>query len=358
MNIGDLLSVMKEKDASDLILKEDSLPVMRINRELVRLEKYNILTKEGIERVAESVMSRQQMCKFEKTREMDLAVNVPGLSRFRVNVFSQRSCIGIVFRIIPKEIPDIDDLNLPSILKDFAMKPRGLILVTGPSGCGKSTTIASMVDFRNKRDTCHIITIEDPIEFIYEDKKAIINQRGVGMDTHSFASAIKYSLRQDPDVIVVGEVRDRESIRRTITAAETGHLVLSTLHTRNAVQTIDRIINIFPPHQRRQVRLQLSANLLGIVSQNLMISTKHTIIPVVEILISIAAIRKLIREEKTHQLYTIMQTRTKEGMKTFNGSLIELLEKDLITRKDALSISPYPDEFRELLATKKYQKPP
>jgi twitching motility protein PilT len=358
MNIGDLLSVMKEKGASDLILKEGSLPVMRINRELVRLEKYDILTEEDIERVAESVMSRQQMSQFEKTKEMDLAVNVPGLSRFRVNVFSQRSCVGIVFRIIPKEIPDIDDLNLPPILKDFAMKPRGLILVTGPSGCGKSTTIAAMVDFRNKKDTCHIITIEDPIEFIYKDKKAIINQRGVGMDTHSFASAIKYSLRQDPDVIVVGEVRDRESIRRTITAAETGHLVLSSLHTRNAVQTIDRIINIFPPHQRRQIRLQLSANLLGIVSQNLMISTEGTIIPVVEILISIAAIRKLIREEKTHQLYTIMQTRTKEGMKTFNGSLIELLENDLITRKDALSISPYPDEFRELLATKKYQKPP
>ncbi|TET99151.1 MAG: type IV pilus twitching motility protein PilT [Candidatus Stahlbacteria bacterium] len=358
MNIGDLLSVMKERCASDLILKEGSVPVMRINRELVRMEKYDTLTEDDIKRVAESVMSRQQLCQFEKTKEMDLAVNVPGLSRFRVNVFSQRSCVGIVFRIIPKEILDIDNLNMPPILKEFAMKPRGMILVTGPSGCGKSTTIAAMVDYRNKRDTCHIITIEDPIEFIYEDKKAIIDQRGVGMDTHSFSSAIKYSLRQDPDVIIVGEMRDRDSIRRTITAAETGHLVLSTLHTKNAVQTIDRIINIFPPHQRRQVRLQLSANLLGIVSQNLMISTKGNIIPVVEILVSIAAVRKLIREEKTHQLYNIMQTRIKEGMKTFNGSLIELLENGIITRKDALAISPHPDEFRELLATKKYQKPP
>lgn len=358
MNIGDLLSVMKERCASDLILKEGSVPVMRINRELVRMEKYDTLTEDDIKRVAESVMSRQQLCQFEKTKEMDLAVNVPGLSRFRVNVFSQRSCVGIVFRIIPKEITDIDNLNMPPILKEFAMKPRGMILVTGPSGCGKSTTIAAMVDYRNKRDTCHIITIEDPIEFIYEDKKAIIDQRGVGMDTHSFSSAIKYSLRQDPDVIIVGEMRDRDSIRRTITAAETGHLVLSTLHTKNAVQTIDRIINIFPPHQRRQVRLQLSANLLGIVSQNLMISTKGNIIPVVEILVSIAAVRKLIREEKTHQLYNIMQTRIKEGMKTFNGSLIELLENGIITRKDALAISPHQDEFRELLATKKYQKPP
>lgn len=359
MNIGDLLSVMKEKGASDLILKQGSVPVMRINRELVRLERYGTLTEDDIESVAESVMSRQQTEQFEKHREMDLAVNVPGLSRFRVNVFSQRRNVGIVFRIIPKEIPDIDDLNLPTILKEFAMKPRGMVLITGPSGCGKSTTIASMVDYRNKRDTCHIITVEDPVEFIYEDKKAIIDQRGVGMDTHSFSSAIKYSLRQDPDVIVVGEMRDRDSIRKTITAAETGHLVLSTLHTKNAVQTIDRIINIFPPHHRKQVRLQLSANLLGIVSQNLLKSAKGDgVIPVVEILVSIAAVRKLIREEKTHQLYSIMQTRTKEGMKTFNASLIKLLEKDFITRKDALALSPYPDEFRELLATKKIQKNP
>lgn len=359
INIGDLLSSMKMQGASDLILKKGSLPIMRINRELKKLEKYNILTDEDIEGIAKSVMSHQQLEEFERSKEMDLAVNVPGLSRFRVNVFSQKRSVGIVFRLIPRELPDIDELHLPPILKEFAMKPRGLLLVTGPSGCGKSTTIAAMVDYRNKRDTCHIITIEDPIEFIYESKKAIIDQRGVGRDTHSFSSAIKYSLRQDPDVIVVGEMRDMDSIMKTITAAETGHLVLSTLHTKNAIQTIDRIINIFPPYQRRQVRLQLSANLLSIVSQNLIKSAKgDSIIPFVEILVSIAAVRKLIREEKTHQLYSIMQTRTKEGMKTLNESLIELLGKGLITRKDALVASPYPEEFRELLVAKKIEKTP
>lgn len=359
VNIGDLLSEMKRKGASDLILKAGTVPVMRIDRELVRLEKYGALTNEDTMEVAKSVMSHHQVEQFEKNKEMDLAVNVPGLSRFRVNVFSQRRNVGVVFRLIPSEIPEIDQLSLPPILKEFAMKPRGLLLVTGPSGCGKSTTIASMIDYRNRRDTCHIITIEDPIEFIYEDKMAVIDQRAVGRDTHSFSSAIKYSLRQDPDVIVVGEMRDRDSIMMTITAAETGHLVLSTLHTKDAIQTIDRVINIFPLHQQRQVRLQLSANLIGVVSQNLIRKAKGGgLIPVVEVLVSIAAVRKLIREAKTHQLYSIMQTRTKEGMKTTNATLVELIINGLISRKEAITISPHQEEFRELLATKKIKKDP
>ncbi|MEA1912556.1 MAG: PilT/PilU family type 4a pilus ATPase [candidate division WOR-3 bacterium] len=354
VNIGALLNEMKQEGASDLILKAASVPIMRINRELVKLDRYEPLKEYEIEGIAENVMSPREMEKFKKNKEKDLAVNVSGLSRFRVNVFVQKRSIGIVFRLIPSEIPSIDDLNLPPILKEFAIKPRGLVLVTGPSGCGKSTTIAAIVEYRNKMDTCHIITVEDPIEFIYKDKKAIIDQRAVGSDTRSFASAIKYSLRQDPDVIVVGEMRDRESIQMTITAAETGHLVFSTLHTKSAIQTIDRIINIFPLHQRHQVRLQLSANLLGVFSQDLIKSMGgNGLIPVTEALISIAAVRKLIREGKTYQLYSIMQTRSKEGMKTLNESLIELIGKRLITHKDAIAMSTNPEELNELLVARK-----
>lgn len=352
LNLGALLNKMKKDGASDLILKVDSVPVMRRDRELIRLRNHDTLTTDEIEDVASNVMSRKQLEQFEKQKEMDLAVNVPGLSRFRVNVFLQRRSPGIVFRLIPPKIPKLDSLNMPEVLKEFAMKPRGLLLVTGPSGCGKSTTIASMVQYINERKTSHIITVEDPIEFIYEDKKSIVDQRAVGSDTHSFTSAVKFALRQDPDVIVVGEMRDRESIQITVTAAETGHLVLSTLHTRSAIQTIDRIINIFPPHQRRQMRLQLSANLLGIVSQNLVKNRKKGgLVPATEVLVSIAAVRKLIREGKTHQLYSILQTRTKEGMKTMNKSLIELVEKKTVTRKDASKASPNPEELNELLLT-------
>ncbi len=354
LNIGDLLSKMKKDRVSDLILKVDEVPIIRKDRELVRLEKHEKVSEEDIKGVVSSVMSRKQLEQFENQKEMDLAVNVPGLSRFRVNVFMQRRSVGIVFRLIPAEIPDLTSLKLPKVLEEFAMKPRGLLLITGPSGCGKSTTIASLVNYINSRKTSHIITVEDPIEFIYEDKKAVIDQRAVGYDTHSFAAAVKFALRQDPDVIVVGEMRDRESIQITITAAETGHLVLSTLHTRSAIQTIDRIINIFPPHQRRQVRLQLSANLLGIVSQDLIKNRKNGgLIAVTETLVSIAAVRKLVREGKTHQLYSIMQTRTKEGMKTLNKSLVELVGEEFITHKDASRISPNPEELNELLVSEK-----
>jgi twitching motility protein PilT len=354
LNIGDLLNKMKKEGVSDLILKAETVPIIRKDRELIRLNDHDILTEKDIEGVAGSVMSRKQLEEFENTKEMDLAVNVPGLSRFRVNVFKQRRALGIVFRLIPDKIPELGSLKLPKVLEEFAMKPRGLLLITGPSGCGKSTTIASIVQYINERQTSHIITVEDPIEFIYEDKKAVIDQRAVGYDTHSFADAVKFALRQDPDVIVVGEMRDRESIQITITAAETGHLVLSTLHTRNAIQTIDRIINIFPPHQRRQVTLQLSANLLGIVSQDLIKDRKTGgLVAIAETLVSIAAVRKLIREGKTHQLYSIMQTRTKEGMQTFNKSLVELVGEETITHKDASRLSPNPEELNELLLSEK-----
>ena len=354
VNIGDLLTRMKKERVSDLILKVDSVPIMRKDRKLVKLEGYEPIKEKDIRDIAVSVMSSKQLEQFENDKEMDLAVNVPGLSRFRVNVFIQRKYPGIVFRLIPSDIPELSSLNLPPILEEFAMKPRGLLLITGPSGSGKSTTIASIVQYINERKTTHIITVEDPIEFIYEDKKAVIDQRAVGYDTHSFSSAVKFALRQDPDVIVVGEMRDRESIQITITAAETGHLVLSTLHTKSAIQTIDRIINIFPPHQRRQITLQLSANLLGIISQDLLENKKDGgLIAVAETLVSIAAVRKLIREGKTHQLYSIMQTRTKEGMQTLNKSLAKLIEEKVISRKDAVSISSNPEELNEMLVTDK-----
>jgi twitching motility protein PilT len=354
VNIGELLTKMKKEGVSDLILKVDSVPIIRKDRDLVKLKDCDSLEEKDIRDVAKSVMSSKQLEQFENDKEMDLAVNVPGLSRFRVNVFMQRKCPGIVFRLIPSEIPNLGSLKLPAVLEEFAMKPRGLLLITGPSGCGKSTTIASIVQYINERKTSHIIIVEDPIEFIYEDKKAVIDQRAVGYDTHSFASAVKFALRQDPDVIVVGEMRDRESIQVAITAAETGHLVLSTLHTRSAIQTIDRIINIFPPHQRRQIKLQLSANLLGIVSQDLLKNKKDGgLIAVTETLISIAAVRKLVREGKTHQIYSIMQTRTKEGMNTLNKSLARLIKEKVISRKEAARISPNPDELNQILVADK-----
>ncbi len=349
MDIGKLLKEMKERNASDLILKPGRPPIMRIYGDLVDINAPP-LTDDEVDKIAQAIMTEEQQRRFEKTMEMDLAVNVPGLARFRVNIFKQRRHTGIVFRLIPERIPSLDELGMPEILKKFAMRPRGLILVTGPSGCGKSTTIAAMVDYRNEHEACHIITVEDPIEFIYRNKKAIIDQREVGKDTRSFSNALKYSLRQDPDVIVVGEMRDLETISLAITAAETGHLVLSTLHTHDAVQTIDRIIDAFPPHQQRQIRLQLSANLVGIVSQILLKRADGKgMVAATEIMVSIAAVRNLIREAKTHQLPSIIQTRTKEGMRTLNMSLVELVMKGIVTAEEAARKAHNPEEFKELL---------
>jgi len=357
VDVGGLLSKMIHNNASDMILKSDSPPVMRIYGDLVRLDDHANITPEDTDRIAKNVLTEQQYERFILTNEMDVAVNVPNLARFRVNLFKQKKIIGMVFRKIPHNIPELDDdqYNFSPILKDFALRPRGLLLVTGPSGCGKSTTIASMINYRNKKDACHIITVEDPIEFIYKDEKAIIDQREVGRDTKSFANAIKYALRQDPDVIVVGEMRDLETISLAITAAETGHLVLSSLHTNNAVETIDRIIDVFPPFQQRQIRLQLSANLIGAVSQILLKKkNKRGLIAGFEIMVSIAAIRKLIREAKTHQMPSVMQTMVKEGMRTMNMSLVSLVATGKISRYEAESNSPNLEEFAEMMA--KYKK--
>lgn len=354
VKIGELLKMMVTKNASDLILKVGSKPVFRIYGELYKLDEHSVVDAEDTLNVAKNILTEEQFQSFIATNEADVAVNVPNLSRFRINFLRQRRSIGIIFRRIPQDILKLED-NYPGILKDFAMRPRGLVLVTGPSGCGKSTTIASMVEYRNKREPCHIITIEDPIEFVFKNDKASIDQREVGRDTRSFANALKYSLRQDPDVIVVGEMRDLETIALAITAAETGHLVLSSLHTNNAVETIDRVIDVFPPFQQRQIRLQISSNLIGVVSQILLKKKDGTgLVPAFEIMVSIAAVRKLIREAKTHQLPSVMQTRTKEGMKTMNMSLLELVSKGVISFTEALNGSPEPEEFEEMY--NKYDK--
>lgn len=349
MKIGELLLHMYKSKASDLILKAESPPLLRIYGDLTPLDMPP-LAPNDLEELARSVTTERQWTEFQKTFELDLAVAVPNLCRFRVNCFRQRGHVGLVFRLIPNKVPSIDELGLPEVCKDLAMKPRGLVLVTGPAGCGKSTTIGSMLNYRNENEECHIMTVEDPIEFIFADQKAIVDQREVGRDTKSFANALKWVLRQDPDVILVGEMRDLETIQNSITAAETGHLVLSTLHTIDAVQTVDRIIDVFPRYQQRQVRLQMSANLLAVISQLLLKRADGKgLVAACEVMVSIAAVRHLIREAKTHQLPSILQTRTKEGMRTLNMSLVDLVMKGDVTFQEALSTTPSQEEFTDFM---------
>jgi twitching motility protein PilT len=349
MKIGELLYEMYNRKASDLVLKVDSPPLFRIFGSLVPLDSAP-LTEGETQALLSNILTSEQREKFHRKLELDLAVTVPNLCRFRVNVFQQRGHVGFVFRLIPNKIPAHEELGLPQVVKDFSMRPRGMVLVTGPAGCGKSSTIAAMVETRNQSEECHIIIVEDPIEFIYEDKKALVNQREVGRDTKSFVNALKYVLRQDPDVIVVGEMRDLETIQLAITAAETGHLVLSTLHTIDAVQTVDRIIDVFPQHQQRQIRIQLSSNLVGVISQVLVRKSDGSGVTLAnEVMVATAAVRNLIRDSKTHQLTSILQTRTKEGMVTLNMSLHNLVKKKIITPQDALAKSNNPEELSQTL---------
>ncbi|MEW6687044.1 MAG: type IV pilus twitching motility protein PilT [Candidatus Edwardsbacteria bacterium] len=346
MQLAELLYTMYQKGASDLVLKVGSVPLLRIHGDLQPLNTPS-LTSEDTKRFAVDIMTKEQLERFKKHLELDLSCSIANLCRFRVSAFQQRGEIGLVFRLIPNKVPTIEELGLPILCKNLAMRPRGLILVTGPAGCGKSTTIAAMIETRNTNQECHIMVVEDPIEFIYQNKKAMINQREVGKDTHSFGNALKYVLRQDPDVIVVGELRDLETIQMAITAAETGHLVLSTLHTLDAVQTVDRLIDVFPSHQQTQVRMQVSANLVAVISQVLAKKADgkgRVVVP--EILLSNAAIRNLIREAKTSQLYSAIQTGVKQGMTTLNMSLADLVRRKIINLDEALSKSSNPDELR------------
>lgn len=349
MNIADLLKQTKEQHASDLIVKVNAPPLIRINGNLKALD-YPKLTPENTIELARSVATDSEWKKFENDLELDLAYSLSDIARFRVNIFQQRGSIGAVFRLIPGHIPTIDELGLPEVVKYLAMRPRGLVLVTGPAGSGKSTTQAALVNHRNSEEDCHIMTVEDPIEFIHTDKKGIVNQRQIGRDTLSFANGLKYVLRQDPDVILIGEMRDLETISLATTAAETGHLVFGTLHTTDAAQTVDRVVNVFPIHQQQQIRMQLSVNLVGVVSQLLLQRTDgNGLVAAFEVMLATAAIRNSIREGKTFQIPQIMQTGTEHGMITMERSLAKLVQLGTINTDEALSKAPRSEELQNML---------
>jgi len=349
MDLNEILSLSVKAKASDIHIKAGLPPIYRINGNLRPLPKGPRLSGDAIAKMADGIMNDRQRMIFEETHELDMAYGVPGLGRFRANVFSQRGSVSMVFRLIPFEILGIDDLLLPPVVKKIAMEPRGLVLVTGATGSGKSTTLAAIIDYINTNRTTHIITIEDPIEFLHRDKKSIINQREVGFDTENYGNALKSALRQDPDVILVGEMRDMETVETALHAAETGHLVLSTLHTIDAQETINRIISVFPPHHQRQVRAQLSGILKGVISQRLVpkIDGKGRV-PAVEVMVSSARVRELIDDsEKTKMLReTIQAGFTTYGMQTFDQSLMNLYQNKLISFDEALRQSSNPDDFK------------
>ena len=349
MELNDILSVALKSRASDIHLKAGLPPIYRIDGALRPLPKAPRIAPDVIRQIAHNIMNERQRARFEDIREVDLAYGVPGLGRFRVNVFTQRGTISMVFRVIPVDITGIDQLNLPPVIKKIAMEERGLVLVTGATGSGKSTTLAAILDFINVNRTSHIVTIEDPVEFLHRDKKCIINQREVGSDTDSYAIALKSALRQDPDIILVGEMRDQETIDTALHAAETGHLVLSTLHTIDATETINRIVAVFPPYQQRQIRLQLSAVIKAIISQRLVpCSDGKGRVPAIEIMRSTARTRELIDDkEKTKQIReAIQQGFVAYEMQTFDQSLMGLLKRKLITFEEAMRQASNPDDFK------------
>ena len=346
----DLLKVMIEKGASDLHITTGSPPRIRIDGKLVLLD-HPSLTPAETKDLCYSVLTDAQKHKFEESNELDLSFGVKGLSRFRGNVFMQRGAVAAAFRTIPFQIKTFQELGLPEIVNDLVKKPRGLILVTGPTGSGKSTTLATMVDRINSERQDHIITVEDPIEYIHNHKKSLINQREVNADTSSFKAALKYVLRQDPNVVLIGEMRDLETIEAALTVSETGHLTLATLHTNSAVQTINRVIDVFPPHQQAQIRTQLSFVLEGILAQQLIArKTGQGRVLAVELLVPNPAIRNLIREDKVHQIYSMMQTgQARFGMQTMNQSLFDLYARGLLSYEDAIGRSSVPDELITML---------
>ena len=348
MELNDILGLAMKAKGSDIHLKAGGPPVVRIDGQLRAMQNAQRLTPDSVRAMAFSLMDERQKKIFDETFEVDLSYGVPGLGRFRVNAFSQRGTICLVLRVIPIAIPSMETLHLPLVLKKLAMEQRGLILVTGTTGSGKSTTLASMIDYINENRTCNIITVEDPVEYLHKDKKSLISQREVGIDTLTFSRALTSSLRQDPDVILVGEMRDHETIETALTAAETGHLVLSTLHTVDAAETVNRIISVFPPFHQRQVRMQLSAVLKGVVSQRLVPRCDaRGRVPAVEVMIGTARIRDCIEDEmKTKQIPdAIAQGFTTYGMQSFDQSLMQLLTKKLISYEEALTQSSNPDDF-------------
>ena len=348
-SLQQLLRAMVDKGASDLHITKDSPPQLRIDGSVVPL-RLAPLSGVDAKQLCYSVLSEEQKVAFEKKNELDLSFSMKGLSRFRANVFMQRGAVAGVFRQIPFKIANFDELGLPPVAADIANKPRGLVLVTGPTGSGKSTTLASIIDKINSEQRLHIITIEDPIEFLHPHKLCVVNQREVGSDTNNFKDALKYVLRQDPDVVLVGEMRDLETIEAALTIAETGHLVFATLHTNSAVSSINRVIDVFPPHQQSQVRAQLSFTLVAVMTQLLVPRANGGRVMCMEVMIPNAAIKNLIREDKLHQIYSQMQVgQAGSGMQTMNQSLFSLYQKRTITLEEALGNSSDTDEFKAML---------
>lgn len=348
MEIRELLELCIKRQASDLHLTEKEPPILRIDGKLHRLE-YPALNKEDLKKMVYGVLTNAQKEMFERDLELDFSLALPHTDRFRVNIHLQRGSVEAAFRRVPLVIPSFEELGLPEIARDLARRPNGLVLVTGPTGMGKTTTLAAMIDFINSERECLIICIEDPIEFIHPNKKSIIKQRELYADTRSFAEALKHCLRQDPNVIVVGEMRDLETISTTLTAAETGHLVLATLHTPDAPQTIERIIDVFPPYQQQQVKLQLADSLQAVISQLLLPrASGQGRVLATEVMVGTAGVRNLIREQEIEQIPTLMQTGSQYGMKTMDKSLKELYQKKLITLDAAMSKVKSPDEFKQL----------
>ncbi|WP_324288027.1 type IV pilus twitching motility protein PilT [Agrococcus sp. SL85] len=331
---------------SDLHITAESAPTMRLDGQLVQLEEFGVWSAERVSAAIEALMSPEQRETFERHLELDFAYALSDQARFRVNVYQQRSARGAAFRLIPTRIRTIEELDLPASISRFATLPRGLVLVTGPTGSGKSTTLAALIDLVNRTRAEHIVTVEDPIEFMHQHKRAIVNQREVGHDTHSFAAALKHVLRQDPDVILVGEMRDLETISVALTAAETGHLVFATLHTQSAAQTIDRIIDVYPPHQQSQVRAQLAATLQGVVCQTLVPKAGgRGRVAASEIMVATSAISNLIREGQTHQIGSALQSGASHGMRTMDQHLAELVNRDIITKDAAMEKAQDVDEM-------------
>ena len=351
VDFAELITNVIASGASDLHLSVGAPPVMRLNGELVRIGD-RPLTSQDTRELVYGLLNQSQRQRLETDLELDLSYAVPGKVRFRVNAYYQRASLGAAFRVVPTGLKSLEELSLPASLREWTHKPRGLVLVTGPTGSGKSTTLASLVNEINEKRSCHIMTVEDPIEFLHRHKRSMINQREVGADTHGFQEALKHVLRQDPDVILVGEMRDLETVQTALTAAETGHLVFATLHTQDAPQTIDRIIDVFPAHQQQQIRVMLSTTLQGVMTQQLLQTPdgKGRVVAC-EVLVTTSAVRNLIREGKVHQIYSVMQSGGRFGMQTMDQALAEHVKNGLVTQELALERCHDPEELTRLMST-------
>ena len=353
MVLRDLLEQMIKAGASDLHLTVGVPPVIRVDGKLQRMTGHDVLIPDAIKKLAYSMLNDKQKLKFEQNSELDLSFGVEQMSRFRCNMFMQRGNVAVAIRQIPYSIRSFDELGLPKVIAEFSKLPRGLVLVTGPTGCGKSTTLAAIIDKINRERPVHILTVEDPIDYLHRHQMALVNQREVFSDTHSFAAALKYALREDPDVVLVGEMRDLETISAALSISETGHLAFATLHTNSCAETVNRIVDVFPTNQQEQVRVNLSFTLQAVVSQTLIPKIGGGRVMAIEILVATPAIRAIIRDDKIHQIYSMIQSGTKFGMKTMNQSLADLYTAGKISINDAMNYSQNPQELTETLNRQK-----